>query len=100
MQTQLGRWKSGGCATTGVGVDRRTPKGSGGSAFPPEEIGGEANEKQNDGGGEIHEVRRVEEGKINLGRLHRLVAQDLLQVVDAAAFFEIPDSKAMTEVVK
>src|SRR6266849_2343024 len=65
MQTQLGRWKSGGCAPTGVGVDRRTPKGSGGSAFVPEEKGGEANEKQNDGGGEIHEVRRVEEGKIN-----------------------------------
>src|SRR6266478_1301404 len=65
MQTQLGGWKSGDCAPTGVGVDRRTPKGSGGSAFAPEEIGGEANEKQNDGGGEIHEVRRVEEGKID-----------------------------------
>src|SRR5216684_4745635 len=65
MQTQLGRWKSGGCAPTGVGVDRRTPKGSGGSAFAPEEIGGEANEKQNDGGGEIHEVRRVAEGKVD-----------------------------------
>ena len=41
----------------------------------------------------------VEEGKINLGRLHRLVAQDLLQIVDTAAFLKIPNSKAMTKVV-
>jgi hypothetical protein len=38
----------------------------------------------------------VEEGKINFGRLNGLVAQDLLQVVYAAAFLEIPNSKAVT----
>ena len=38
----------------------------------------------------------VQEGKINFGCLHGLVAQNLLQVVDAATFLEIPNSKAVT----
>src|SRR5882762_6200257 len=33
-----------------------------GGAFAPEEVGGKADEEENDGGGEIHELGRVAEG--------------------------------------
>src|SRR5437899_9426799 len=41
-------------------------EGNGNSgAFAPEEVGGKANKKQKDGGGEVHELGRIAEGEID-----------------------------------